>query len=45
MSRQIDTTNDFGVEIDSEVYDKDFDEVGFEPEEIESNYKGIYEEE
>lgn len=43
MSRQVDINDDFGVEIDSEVYNKDYDEVGFEPEEVESDYKGIYE--
>lgn len=43
MNRKIDIDDDFGVEINSEVYNQDYDEVGFEPEEIESNYKGIYE--
>ncbi len=43
MSKKIDNDDDFGVEINSEVYNQDYDEVGFEPEEVESNYKGIYE--
>ena len=43
MSRKVDIDNDFGVYFNSEVYNQDFDEVGFEPEEVESNYKGIYE--
>lgn len=43
MSKEIDNDDDFGVEINSEVYSQDYDEVGFEPEEVESNYKGIYE--
>lgn len=43
MSNKIDNDDDFGVEINSEVYNQDYDEVGFEPEEVESSYKGIYE--
>lgn len=34
---------DFGVEINSEVYDKDYDDVGFDPIEINKEEDNIYE--
>lgn len=43
MENKNNREEDFGVVINSEVFDKDFDNVGWEPVEEDDNYKGTYE--